>query len=211
MEIIQNVKKEGFYIFLDGDENTIYPQAKKIFESKNIIIEELTNKLFNSKNWTNWSGYDDSGRSESFTKLSHEKIISKIIKNSSKLGEGSSKWKIFGLILDGKILYDNIKEAPHIFELLKNCGNFESIINVGISCFESGGVANLHKDYNEKFYRFQIPLIIPEGDCGIIINNKLIRWNMNEYFIFDDTLYHEAWNKTKEKRFVLLLDLKRIF
>lgn len=206
----ENLKSKGVHIFSENDENQVYPQAKKIFLSKNIIIDELKNKLFFSKNWTNWLGYDQVGRNESFTKLPEENILQKISQSSSKLGEGPSKWKIFGLILNGKVLEQNVKECPMIFKLLKECGNFESIVNVGISCFEPYGEAKRHRDYNKSFYRVQIPLIIPEGDCGIIISKTLIRWKMNEYFIFDDTFFHEAWNRTPGRRFVMLLDLKRV-
>ena len=205
-----NVKKKGFHIFKNQD-IVLYPEAKKIFDLKHIIIDELNSRLINSNRWTNWSGYDDSGRTESFTKLSHQAILEKIAKKNCKLTEGEIKWKIFGFILDGKVLHDNIKEAPQIFQLLKNCGNFDNIINVGISCIKAGGDIKLHRDYNNKFYRFQIPLIIPDGDTVFVINNDTIRWDMSEYFMFDDTFYHKAWNKTTEMRFVLLLDLKRLF
>ena len=35
------------------------------------------------------------------------------------------------------------------------------------------------------------------------------KWNDNEYFIFDDTFDHQAWNYTKEKRIVLIIDIMR--
>ena len=32
---------------------------------------------------------------------------------------------------------------------------------------------------------------------------------MNDYFIFDDTCFHRAYNNTKNNRFVLIIDIKR--
>ena len=48
-----------------------------------------------------------------------------------------------------------------------------------------------------------------EGDCAMEINNDIIKWNIYEYFIFDDTCFHQAWNNTDENRFVLIIDIKR--
>ena len=80
-----------------------------------------------------------------------------------------------------------------------------------------------HKDFNNKFYRLHIPLIIPkinneitesfvvktqsEKLCTLQVENDYRIWKNNEYFIFDDTCLHNAWNNTSDMRIVLLIDL----
>lgn len=59
--------------------------------------------------------------------------------------------------------------------------------------------------------RCQIPLIVPAGDCGIRVADKIFRWQVGVPLVFDDTLTHEAWNSTKEDRVVLFLDFVRPF
>jgi beta-hydroxylase len=39
------------------------------------------------------------------------------------------------------------------------------------------------------------------------MNDEIKMWDMNNYFIFDDTYDHQAWNYTDENRIVLILDI----
>ena len=57
--------------------------------------------------------------------------------------------------------------------------------------------------------RCLIPIEIPDGDCGLRIQGVEHRFKMGEPLIFDDTLLHEAWNKTRENRIVLFIDFLR--
>ena len=55
--------------------------------------------------------------------------------------------------------------------------------------------------------RCHIPLIVPEGDCGIRIANQTIQWRVGHPLIFDDCYEHEVWNNTRSDRVVLLFDI----
>ena len=50
---------------------------------------------------------------------------------------------------------------------------------------------------------------MPEGDCCLKVGGKVRKWKEGESFIFDDTIEHEAWNRTNEDRIVLLMDLNK--
>ena len=82
-----------------------------------------------------------------------------------------------------------------------------NIINAGFSCLEPNVETSLHKGHNNKIVRVHIPMIIPDGDTAIKIDNKIVKWHNNDYFIFDDTFYHQAWNRTNNNRIVLLIDV----
>ena len=47
--------------------------------------------------------------------------------------------------------------------------------------------------------------MIPPGDCGIRIEESLSHWQPGRCLLFDDTYVHEAWNRTKQDRIILLM------
>lgn len=53
-----------------------------------------------------------------------------------------------------------------------------------------------------------LPLIVPEG-CALRVGNETRAWREGEVVIFDDSMEHEAWNKSPELRVVLLFDVWR--
>ena len=53
-----------------------------------------------------------------------------------------------------------------------------------------------------------LPLIVPP-DCALRVGNETRAWREGELVIFDDTMEHEAWNRSTELRVVLLFDIWR--
>lgn len=53
-----------------------------------------------------------------------------------------------------------------------------------------------------------LPLIVPPG-CALRVGNDTRPWRQGEVLIFDDTMEHEAWNRSTELRVVLLFDIWR--
>jgi aspartate beta-hydroxylase len=51
-----------------------------------------------------------------------------------------------------------------------------------------------------------LPLILPEN-CAFRVGNETRDWRMNEAWVFDDTIEHEAWNKSDQTRVILILDV----
>ena len=51
-----------------------------------------------------------------------------------------------------------------------------------------------------------LPLMIPEGDCALVVGGDVHRWQEGRCITFDDTFLHEAWNRTGETRVVMILD-----
>lgn len=50
-----------------------------------------------------------------------------------------------------------------------------------------------------------LPLIVP-SDCAIRVGGEIHAWQEGRCVTFDDTMEHEAWNKSGETRVVLILD-----
>jgi len=51
-----------------------------------------------------------------------------------------------------------------------------------------------------------LPLVIPEGDCKLVVGGEAHAWQEGRCVTFDDTFLHEAWNRTPQRRVVLILD-----
>lgn len=51
-----------------------------------------------------------------------------------------------------------------------------------------------------------LPLVIPDGDCRLVVGGIEHRWQEGRCVTFDDTFLHEAWNRTDRLRAVLILD-----
>jgi aspartate beta-hydroxylase len=50
-----------------------------------------------------------------------------------------------------------------------------------------------------------LPLIVP-GNCGFRVGNETRQWVEGEAFAFDDSIEHEAWNDSDQRRAVLIVD-----
>ena len=51
-----------------------------------------------------------------------------------------------------------------------------------------------------------LPLVIPPG-CGFRVGGETREWKVGEAWVFDDTIEHEAWNRSAESRAILLFDV----
>jgi aspartate beta-hydroxylase len=51
-----------------------------------------------------------------------------------------------------------------------------------------------------------LPLVIPKGDCKLVVGGDVHAWQQGRCVTFDDTFLHEAWNRTDHTRVVLILD-----
>lgn len=51
-----------------------------------------------------------------------------------------------------------------------------------------------------------LPLVIPDGDCRLVVGGEAHAWHQDRCITFDDTFLHEAWNRTAERRVVMILD-----
>ena len=51
-----------------------------------------------------------------------------------------------------------------------------------------------------------LPLLIPE-DCALRVGGEIHNWVPGKVVVFDDTYEHEAWNRGKQTRVVLIFDI----
>jgi hypothetical protein len=197
--------------------NHDYKEAQEIFSKRHIIKKELI-KILNSDKWGIWS--NNYKTTPIFTQMTDDEIILRIEKEQGKIkSTDNPSWRLFSLILNKKEL-PNSKLCPETIKLL-NCSN--KILNAGFSVLEPGCYIGEHQDFNNKFYRVHIPLLIPKDNkkikssfitkeesnnlCVLQVENDYRIWKEDEYFIFDDTCLHNAWNNTKDIRIILIVDI----
>jgi aspartate beta-hydroxylase len=120
----------------------------------------------------------------------------------------SLDWSAFHLWKEGKRIDDNCARAPRtaaLAESLPLCriegrapAVFFSILKAGSHIPPHTGVTNVRSIVH-------LPLIVPEG-CGFRVGGETREWRKGEAFVFDDTIEHEAWNRSDRDRAVLIID-----
>ncbi|RAJ74060.1 beta-hydroxylase [Chitinophaga dinghuensis] len=120
-------------------------------------------------------------------------------------------WQVLGLRYEGNNFLNEVvkKHCAGLYSLLTRYDEY--IYSVAYSSLKPGTIIYPHFDRMRphNVLRSHLGLHIPDGECGIKINNIERGWKKGELMIFDDSYTHEAWNKTDETRIVLLIDLHR--
>jgi len=120
----------------------------------------------------------------------------------------SLDWGAFHLWKEGKRIDENCTRAPRtaaLAEALPLCriegrapAVFFSILKAGSHIPPHTGVTNVRSIVH-------LPLIVPLG-CAFRVGGETREWRKGEAFVFDDTIEHEAWNRSGEDRAVLIVD-----
>jgi ornithine lipid ester-linked acyl 2-hydroxylase len=96
------------------------------------------------------------------------------------------------------------KLAPRTLELIKRY-----VPNHGTAAFsklEANTIIRPHIGDQSDHLRYHLGIDCPDGNCALKCENKVYKWENGKSFIFDDRKRHEAWNKTKKDRVILIID-----
>ena len=74
------------------------------------------------------------------------------------------------------------------------------------SVFTAGTHLLPHRGVTNTRLVGHLPLIVP-ADCALNVGNEIHEWREGQVVVFDDTFEHEAWNRSKQTRVVLIFDL----
>jgi aspartate beta-hydroxylase len=120
----------------------------------------------------------------------------------------SPDWSALHLWRDGERIDAACKRAPRTAELVESLplaripgrapAVFFSILKAGKTIPPHNGVTNIRTIVH-------LPLIVPE-DCGFRVGGETRQWREGEAFAFDDTIEHEAWNRSGQDRALLIFD-----
>ncbi|MGH8290009.1 MAG: aspartyl/asparaginyl beta-hydroxylase domain-containing protein [Steroidobacteraceae bacterium] len=120
-------------------------------------------------------------------------------------------WSACHLIRDGEEVAANAALCPRTLKALRElplCRITGRTPTVLFSLLRPGAHIPPHHGFLNTRLICHLPLVVPAG-CALRVGNETRPWREGELVIFDDTLEHEAWNKSSELRVVLLFDIWR--
>jgi beta-hydroxylase len=118
-------------------------------------------------------------------------------------GEG---WSVYGLVAFGTRIDAALSACPRTGEALQR---IPGLTTAGFSRMSPGTTIKPHEGWVTSVYRAHLGLVVPDGDCALRVGTQTRRWTEGGLFVFDDTVEHEAWNRTASTRTVLLFDFLR--
>jgi ornithine lipid ester-linked acyl 2-hydroxylase len=115
-------------------------------------------------------------------------------------------WQVFGLygFPHGDPFAANVGRCPFTADLIAR--HIPKHGAAGFSRLLPDTRIHPHRGYQGQFLRCHLGLDIPEGDCKLEVNGEERPWANGVAMIFDDRLWHAAWNLTDRARVVLLVD-----
>jgi beta-hydroxylase len=114
-------------------------------------------------------------------------------------------WKVFTFLFFQMKSPKHTQLCPKSVELIYS---IPEIISCDFSFMEPNTHILPHKGYTKMVLRCHLPLIVPAGEkCAIRVGEETHVWREGELVVFDDSFEHEAWNKSDEKRVVLMFDI----
>jgi hypothetical protein len=95
-----------------------------------------------------------------------------------------------------------------IKDLIEENNNIDTVCFLKLS---ANARLDMHYGYNPSsnyILRSHLGLIVPEN-CGMWVNGTIKFHKQDEFFTFDDSKLHTAFNNSKQDRYILLIDMKR--
>lgn len=170
-----------------GDEKTFYNPndydwAKFILDNKDIIISEFKQALTQKELFDPYFNY--------------------------LFSTTDGGWKTVGLKFWTINNYKNQKYFPKITKIINEVPN---LISASFSKLEAESEIIPHNGDSNGFYRCHFGIEIPDKlpNCGFQVEEDQMSWEEGEILIFCDALYHKAWNKTKNHRYIMIFDVIR--
>lgn len=124
---------------------------------------------------------------------------------------GNPDWSAFFLWKYGERIEENAARCPRTMEAISKVPlvhmRYRSP-SVLFSLLRPGAHIPPHTGMVNTRLICHLPLIVP-GECLFRVGNETRRWEEGRAWAFDDTIEHEAWNRTRETRVILLFEVWR--
>jgi tetratricopeptide (TPR) repeat protein len=120
-------------------------------------------------------------------------------------------WSAFYLWKNGEVVPDNAARCPKTLQALRNAPlaqvNYRSP-SILFSLLKAGAHIPPHNGLINTRLVCHLPLVVP-GQCRFRVGNEERDWVEGKAWAFDDTIEHEAWNRSDRTRVILLFDVWR--
>lgn len=124
---------------------------------------------------------------------------------------GDPAWSACHLIRNGEPVPEAAQRCPLTLEALGRlplCRIRGRTPTALFSLLRAGAHIPPHNGYLNTRLICHLPLIVP-GECALRVGNETRAWREGELMIFDDSIEHEAWNRSAGQRIILLFDIWR--
>jgi aspartate beta-hydroxylase len=119
----------------------------------------------------------------------------------------NGEWDVFLFYERGRKNDKNCARCPVITRLIESHNTVRTQAGLlYVSKLNPGTQIKPHKGPTNVRLRCHLGIKIPDGDCGLTVGGETRRWQQGRCLVFDDSLEHEAWNRTPESRIVLIID-----
>ena len=169
-----------------------FPWYAKLEASTEIIREELRAVLEDTRNLEPFLGAASEATPE-------------LLKAS---GSGPAVWDAYFFYRHGDRFDEHCDRCPRTSALLDElplsrvrAHSPETLFSV----LQPGSHIMPHRGVTNTRLVTHLPLIVP-SDCAIRVGGEIHEWQEGRCVTFDDTMEHEAWNKSGQTRVVLILD-----
>lgn len=122
--------------------------------------------------------------------------------------DGRRDWSALHLWKEGRRVEEACALAPRTAEIVATlplCEIPGRAPSVFFSILRAGKHIPAHTGVTNVRAIVHLPLIVP-GPCEFRVGGETRAWVEGEAFAFDDTIDHEAWNRTDRDRAVLIID-----
>ncbi len=124
----------------------------------------------------------------------------------------NADWSTLFLWENGAAVEEHKALCPRIFEAVMQhvplCNIGKRAPSVMLSLLRPGAHIPAHTGMINCRYICHLPLVVPP-DCSFRVGDRTIEWQEGKVIIFDDTVQHEAWNRSDRNRLVLIFDIWR--
>src|SRR5262249_19630146 len=113
------------------------------------------------------------------------------------------------LINQGVEQPSHMARCPLTMQALKNaplCHVGSRAPTVFFSILDAATHIPPHSGVTNTRVTVHLPLIVP-ADCGFRVGNETREWVPGKAWVFDDTIEHEAWNRSDAPRAILIFDI----
>jgi len=121
----------------------------------------------------------------------------------------SPQWSAFHIYEKGELVAANATKCPVTIQALFACPQPDQAGRTPTAMFsllQPHTHIPPHTGVTNARLVTHLPLIIPP-DCGFRVGNDTRAWEEGKAWVFDDTIEHEAWNRSDRLRVVLIFDI----
>jgi aspartyl/asparaginyl beta-hydroxylase (cupin superfamily) len=120
-------------------------------------------------------------------------------------------WSAFYLVKNGAVVEANAARCPRTMAAMEGVPLARVATrspSVLFSLLRPGAHIPPHNGFVNTRLICHLPLVVP-GRCTFRVGNEMRDWQEGRAWVFDDTIEHEAWNRSEGVRVILLFEIWR--